>query len=422
MSRVICLPQQMLPHDLERDAMYYSMYTASQRQDVGSIATGLLEDLELKGIFPSLPAWDFATFALAVNAADLAVQRSNSADGWTRTIELEVALQNPAPFVARTHSIEKMLRFLTGDFWRLTFLGGGRPRSLSTAPARFDADCVCLLSGGMDSLIGAIDLTELGKKPLFVSQLVKGNREDQHHFAHRLGGAERHLLWNSNVRSTVDHEISTRARSIVFYGFAALAASALPDIDPLHVYVPENGFISLNIPLTPGRMGSLSTKTTHPVFLHHLQELWDGLGIGAKFHSPYKGLTKGEALLGCRNSSLMNELMPRTTSCGKYGRLNEHCGRCLPCLVRRAAFFKADLPDPTPSYRFGDLRTDVPAGNANDTNAVAIAYLRYRASGIKPLAAGALTFAAPDERALYERVIEAGLVELGTYLEHEDVI
>lgn len=151
MSRVICSPQQMLPRDLERGAVYYSMYTASQRQDVGSVGTGLLDDLELKGIYPSLPAWDFATFALAVGASDLAVQRSNSADGWTRVIELEVALQNPEPFSARKRDIEEMLRFLTGDFWHLTFLEGGRPRALSTAPARFDADCVCLLSGEMDT-------------------------------------------------------------------------------------------------------------------------------------------------------------------------------------------------------------------------------------------------------------------------------
>lgn len=422
MSRVICLPQQMLPRNLECGTVYYSMYTASQRQDVGSVGTGLLDDLELKGIYPSLSAWDFATFALAVGASDLAVQRSNSSDGWTRVIEMEVALQNPEPFTAHKRGIEEMLRFLTGDFWHLTFHEGGRPRALSTAPARFDADCVCLLSGGMDSLVGAIDITALGKKPLFVSQLVKGNREDQHHFARRLGGADRHLLWNSNVRSTVDHELSTRARSIVFYGFAALATSALPDIDPLYVYVPENGFISLNIPLNAGRMGSLSTKTTHPVFLHHLQGLWDALGIGARFHSPYKYLTKGEVLLGCRDGALMNQLMPRTTSCGKYGRLNEHCGRCLPCLVRRAAFFRADMPDPTASYRYGNLKANAPSGNANDTHAAAIAYLRYLSNGVGPLAAGALIFAASYERASFQRVVEAGISELGTYLDHEGII
>lgn len=302
MSRVVCVPQQMLPRQLARDAAYYSMYTPSQRQDVGSVATGLLDDLELKGVYPSVATWDFATFSMAVGAADFAVQRAESADGWTRVIELEVALQNPAPFTTQRQNIEEMLRFLTGDFWHLTFLDGGRARPQSTAPTSFDADCVCLLSGGMDSLVGAIDLTTLRKRPLFVSQLVKGNQRDQHHFAHTLGGADRHLLWNINVReSPVEHELSTRARSLIFYGFSAMAASALPDIDPLYVYVPENGFISLNIPLNPGRMGSLSTKTTHPVFLKHLQALWDGLGIAARFHTPYKHMTKGEVLLGCRD-------------------------------------------------------------------------------------------------------------------------
>lgn len=421
MSRVICIPRQMLPTQLEHDAVYYSMYSHSQRQEVGSVATGLLDDLELKGVYPSLAAWDFATFALSVGAADLGIQRGSSADGWTRVIELDVALQNPAPFTLQKRGIEKMLRFLTGDFWHLRFLYGGHPRPQSTAPARFDADCVCLLSGGMDSLVGAIDLTALGKKPLFVSQLVKGNKEDQHHFASQLGGIDRHLQWNINVRSKQKHELSTRARSIVFYGFAAMAASALPVIDPLYVYVPENGFISLNIPLNPGRMGSLSTKTTHPVFLKLLQELWDALGIGAKFNTPYKHMTKGEVLAGCRNQPLMNQLMPRTTSCGKYGRLNEQCGRCLPCLVRKAAFFRAGMPDPTPSYHY-DLQDGAPSGNANDTNAVAIAYLRYRCEGIRPLAAGALTFAAPSERAAYQRVVEAGISELGAYLEHEGII
>lgn len=426
MTRVICIPQQMLPRQLERGTVYYSMYTPSQRHDAGSVATGLLDDLELKGVYPSVAAWDFATFAMAVGASDLAVQRAGSADGWTRVIELTVALQNPVPFIAQKQNIEEMLRFLTGDFWNLTFLDGGRVRPQSTAPARFDADCVCLLSGGMDSLVGAIDLTAWGKKPLFVSQLVKGNQEDQHHFAHILGGADRHLLWNINVRESqvqpIEHELSTRARSIIFYGFAAMAASALPDIDPLYVYVPENGFISLNIPLNPGRMGSLSTKTTHPVFLKHLQTLWDGLGMGVKFHTPYKHMTKGEVLIGCRDQRKMDQLMPRTTSCGKYGRLNMQCGRCLPCLVRKAAFFKANKPDPTSRYFYKTLQEATPSGNANDTNAIAIAYLRYRSEGIRSLAAGALTFADPSERAAYERVVEAGISELGVYLEHEGII
>ena len=80
------------------------------------------------------------------------------------------------------------------------------------------------------------------------------------------------------------------------------------------------------------------------------------------------------------------------------------------------------MPDPTPSYFYDDLQSAAPPGNANDTNAVSIAYLRYRNEGIPSLAAGALTFAPTSERAAYQRVVEAGISELGAYLMHEGII
>lgn len=422
MNRVICLPKNKIPSTLQNNAIYYSMFSPSELKGVGSIATGLLDDPVLKKANPSLAAWDFMTFALAVNAADLAIKRSNSADGWTRIIELEVALQNVKPYIINKSLIEEMLRSLTGDFWHLTFSEGGLSYPVHPEPIQFDADCVCLLSGGMDSLIGAIDLTAQGKKPLFVSQLVKGNREDQYFLAKALKGEKRHLLLNSNIRSPVKNEISTRARSIIFYGFAALAVSVVNSSEPINLYVPENGFISLNMPLSPARIGSLSTKTTHPVFLRKLQQLFEALNINAKFVSPYRFLTKGEAMQQCLDIPLMNQLMPKTTSCGKYGRLNEHCGRCLPCLVRRAAFFKAGIADPTPSYRYKDLKKGAPRGNANDTQAVAIAYLRYLSDGIDSLSAGSLSFSTASERNKFKRVLESGITELGVFLKSEGVI
>lgn len=192
MSRVICVPPALLPRRRRRADIYLSLYSATEHDDVGSIATGMLDVLRFKGCNPSIPAWDFLTFALAVGAADLAVLREQSADGWTRVIELEIALHDPSPFLARQAGIAEMLRFLTGDFWHLTFVRNGVPPPRSTAPTRFDADCVSLLSGGMDSLIGAIDLTAQGLRPLFVSQSVRGNLDDQHHLAAQVGGTSRH--------------------------------------------------------------------------------------------------------------------------------------------------------------------------------------------------------------------------------------
>src|SRR3546814_10761926 len=40
-------------------------------------------------------AWDFLSLALAVVTADVAVWRSESADGWTREIDLSIAVADP---------------------------------------------------------------------------------------------------------------------------------------------------------------------------------------------------------------------------------------------------------------------------------------------------------------------------------------
>lgn len=124
---------------------------------VGGYARHLLEKAHLE-ISPQ--AWDFLSIALSVVAADFTDLRGKSADGWTRLIDLEIAVQDPVFWNTQARSLEAALRFLTTDRWTLTFhLGGFGP------PAQLQAlhpleDSVVLLSGGLDSLIGAIDLVE----------------------------------------------------------------------------------------------------------------------------------------------------------------------------------------------------------------------------------------------------------------------
>ncbi|MXE16511.1 DNA-binding protein, partial [Escherichia coli] len=61
-------------------------------------------------------------------------------------------------------------------------------------------------------------------------------------------------------------DITMRTRSLNFLALAAVGACAVQEIsqqEKIDFFVPENGFISLNAPLTPRRIGSLSTRTTH---------------------------------------------------------------------------------------------------------------------------------------------------------------
>jgi hypothetical protein len=138
-----------------------------------------------------------------------------------------------------------------------------------------------------------------------------------------------------------DRERTTRSRSLLFLaGALAAAASCGPGIP---VYLPENGWISLNVPLTRARTGSASTRTTHPHFLGLLTAACHAIGITNPLINPYRHRTKGEMLTSCSNPGLLARLAPASISCAhpETPRWRRHsqgnCGYCLPCMVRRAA-------------------------------------------------------------------------------------
>jgi hypothetical protein len=428
MNRVFCGPKDHIPSQREVGVEYVSMYEHDGLPDVSTVGTALIKDILASGVAPNARSWDFLTLALAVNAADNVLERAQSPDGWTRQIELHVVLYEPEPYQALAKNIEQALRFLTGDFWKLTFADGGYPPPRPKALVMFDADCVCLLSGGLDSLVGALNLTEAGHRPLLVSQTAKGDKETQSLFATELGGKERHLQWNQNIRPKVeDIEGSTRGRSIGFFAFAAVAADHLAAVKtnlprPVEVIVPENGLISLNVPLNPGRVGSLSTKTTHPVFMERLQKLWGALGIPAMLRLPYATKTKGEMMAECVVPDKLAQVATQATSCGRFVRNGyKHCGRCVPCLVRRASFIRAGIADDT-SYVYPMLRGAQLDNDPNDIGAVAAAVLKVEQNGVRVFTAGQLSFAEPNRRREFEAVVQRGLAELGVLLRQHKVL
>jgi hypothetical protein len=424
--KVICAPVNKLPTILDSNTKYFSLYSNSGRPNISFISNDWLRELKRANIAPSNLVWDFVTIALSVAASDLSCEREKSEDGWTRQIELKVYLCNPESWRTQYELLEKAFRFLTGDIWKFEFVNNGVQAPNSIIPLEIDADCVSLLSGGMDSLIGAIDLITDGLNPCFVSQEAKGDVEKQIAFTSQLAPFQQHFQWKNPISLSGRNESSTRGRSIIFLGYALLAANTLSKwkTSTVDIYVPENGFISLNIALNSGRLGSLSTKTTHPVFLGLIQDIWNNLGINANIVTPYQFKTKGEMLQECKNQDLVQSLVCSTTSCGKYlthGRT--HCGRCVPCMVRRAAFFKAGMEDST-IYKYRDLSNNgfSKTQGPNDVNAVASAYVKYQNKGIERIIGGSLSFSATDTRHKYVGVVERGLTELGKLLEEQEVL
>lgn len=422
MSKVICYPRCCTPEYYSDDCYYFEMFSVPEQKlnNVGHVGVQLFKELRKSKIAPTVDALDFTITAMAVVAADKAVLRKKSADGWTRKIELCVYLHDAAKWNREKRKLENMLRFLSGDFWDLNI--NALPESL-IPQKKYELrqqDCICLLSGGMDSLVGAIDLHEEGRNPLFVSQTVRGDADHQREYAMQFG-TNNLCQWSNSVKKKGESEISTRARSIIFFAFALLASCGIDcnNQGRKELFVPENGYISLNLPLNPLRVGSLSTKTTHPIYIDSMQEIWNDVGINIDFVLPYKYKTKGEVLMECKNQELMKKLIFGSTSCGKYQRKLQHCGVCVPCLVRRAAFLKNNLHDDTEG---GYFKENLRYSYSKDVAAAAMAVVQLEKNGIESLVKSMLSFAKGEERCLYLGVIERGLVEIGALLKEHDVI
>jgi hypothetical protein len=398
----------------ERGALGIALFQAGQPELAG-VGAQLLDEVRRLPDAPSVAAWDFLAIALAVIATDRLVLRRDAADGWTRVIALEVDLHDPVPWAAETGRLGAVLRFLTGDIWYLRF-GSSGVAPPAVARRATDRDCVCLFSGGLDSLIGAVNLLAKGRRPLLISQASPKEGSIQAMLADELGLATHRFEGRARERYAPPYEPSSRSRSLLFISYGVLAASALvaaggsPDV----VFVPENGFISINPPLTRRRIGSLSTRTTHPFFIASLAEVLERVGLAVPLENPYRWRTKGEMLETCLNASLIERIAPRSYSCGKGKRLNQHCGRCVPCLIRRAAFHHASIVDTT-SYYAADLAASV---QSDDVFAARFASVAASRRGVAQWASEAGPL--PDDdgaRAAYVDVVRRGISELEAYLQ-----
>ena len=333
----------------------------------------IIDSLVERRVVPSETAVDLGILAAAITAADTRISRSeDSQDSWTREIDLYLPVEDRARWDALASLLARTLKFLTGDHWRLFFRGrDATNRTLIQRTRRVGAPpftSVCLFSGGLDSFIGAIDLLAAAKKPILVSQYGDNSTSSQQrcagHIAKVYGDlGPRHVRANvrfdkNDFSHAMTDESTTRGRSFLFFALAALAASGLENT-PI-IYVPENGLISLNVPLDPLRVGAWSTRTTHPFYMARWQDIIDGLGIRARFENPYRFKTKGEMLAECKNQNLVRNHAADTISCSSItkarwlGAAPGHCGFCVPCLIRRAAMISAFASDPT-SYTIANL-------------------------------------------------------------------
>ncbi len=307
-------------------------------------------------------AADLLYLSMFVFAADRKLPRAIGSDGWSRRIHLIVPVLRKEKWDVQIPLVVENLNFLSGDVWSLEFYER-QPVDYETRAEDYFAqqkiekshiDTICMFSGGLDSFVGAIDLLTEAQDVYFVSHVGggKGVKAYQNVLIknivekYRIDCAQFYQFYAAKIRGVED---TTRTRSFMFFSHAIAVASCLRRYVTL--IIPENGFISLNIPLTHSRLGSSSTRTTHPHYMSMFQRMISNLGIDVDMHNPYQFKTKGEMIVQCKDQRFMKTLLGSTMSCshpdeGRHRREPPcHCGICLPCLVRRAAIHRAGITD-----------------------------------------------------------------------------
>jgi len=438
MSSRICFHVQGLTNTTQSlgNILNVQLYGATTIKGSAHIGNKLPDQVQRLGITTTIAAFDFLTIAMAVTAADSFVPRDRQGEnGWAREFELEIPLASPTTWTPVTRRLESMLRFLSGDTWRFTFRGGGRkpPNGMQNDKKRIanlsGVDCVSLFSGGLDSWIGVNELLKDGRVPLLVSHAYTGDRKFQEKlFPKFVGRAERFWANASPMRQFSGHDTTMRTRSLNFLAFAAVASEAIAQLradgSVIPLYVPENGFIALNAPLTHRRVGSLSTRTTHPHYLSELHAIFQEVGIRAKIENPYRHVTKGQMLLSYKPSDGQIEDAMNTVSCGKWKRKRMQCGHCVPCIIRRSSFFAAGIQDTTPYHM--TLHQAIAHGNPHtkdDVMSMALAVQPTSSSQLRKraLASGPLPMEAIERQGWFD-VHQKGLYEVGKYLRSEGLV
>lgn len=394
---------EMLPSVGWEDAYVFSL----TREKYSTIYTNIantwyrMDQMEISEIYEDLFVIGITIFAL-----DKRINRRLFKDCWTREISVSIPVLNENVWNKTKDWWNKILCFLTGDIWDVNFRQCFKQYSKRDNPNRIHlhiekCDCVSLFSGGLDSYCGAVKLLEDGKSPCLIGhneypKLRKKQQEFVDCFQSIYDNQMvKFISFSANSRAPKDMqgkklvgaENTSRGRTLLFLSAAISIAGILGDTVP--VYIPENGFIGLNIPLTNSRKGTCSTRTTHPYFIKGLQDILQSVGIRNPIINFFAFSSKREIVDSVKDTKAFKTHYMDTISCShpclaRYNKKghNEYpinCGYCYPCLIRKSSLidvkdYKYSFTAESKSFiqQYGETE------KASDLRAVISAVYNYR--------------------------------------------
>jgi 7-cyano-7-deazaguanine synthase in queuosine biosynthesis len=350
---------------------------------------------------------DLLDISAAVFAADSTETRggptrSDFGAGWRRHFRFRIALRHPELWERPDlkAALIDAVSFLTDDVVEFSFVrgvvsdsSGGFLNLYPDAPAGFRADEIILFSGGLDSLAGAIEaLATTDRRVVLVT-----HRSAQKMIAHqdrlaqalsdRFPGRVLYIPVTARRRGSEARETTQRSRSFLFAALGHVIAR-LFGASSISFY--ENGIVSHNLPISPQVIGSMATRTTHPLSLLRLEAFLCAIEPQhhVRIENHFGWLTKTEIVEkisrhGC--AGLIRDAVS-CTHVRDQTILHTHCGACSQCLDRRFAILAAGLDkyDPAESYH-----SDVISGkrSADQSRTLALDWTRHKLhlSTISPL-------------------------------------
>ena len=324
--------------------------------------------IEAKMLAPLEPIMaDLLDIVCAVFAADGQVKRGgptrpNMGEDWRRTFDFDIPVRC-VDIWSRPNVVEALTEtatFLTDDNYSFKFR---RSDSLSEGQgfldfdpegSAFKADEVIMFSGGLDSFAGALEALETRNNRVVLvthrsaQKAIPRQVRLGRYLANRFPGRVLHIQIRATRSGSASSETTQRSRSFLF---AALGQVIARMAGAQIVSFYENGVVSQNLPISPQVIGTMATRTTHPLGLRLFNELMAQIGPGAvAIHNPFVWLTKTEVVKRIADHGGQDNIKDSVscTSIRDQDTLHTHCGACSQCFDRRFAILANGLADYDP--------------------------------------------------------------------------
>ncbi|QNL48136.1 hypothetical protein H8S90_15125 [Olivibacter sp. SDN3] len=314
---------------------------------------------------------DLLEIAGYVYAADRMIGRgandSLEYHSWSRQLDFFIKVRDVSfwsrPEVSK--SLSEALVFVSGDLeYTFKFQEGGTDFgqvSLYDNEAiqleKKENSIICLFSGGLDSLAGALEILTKTDKNLIlvshrsnttgVSKIQKGIYGLlQNDFPNRI----QYFPFYCNLHLHGERAVEETQRTRIFlYTTIAYALSTLASEKDIYVF--ENGITSLNFSKRADLINARASRTTHPKTLQLFENFYSVVGGEHRpIIHPFLYNTKTDIFKKIESAGKINYINS-TISCTKtFLRFENnsqatHCGGCSQCVDRRLAAFASGLED-----------------------------------------------------------------------------